>query len=281
MTDAPPKRACGFFGTPRGCIKGDKCDFEHVAGAGGASFQGGIAYGAFGNSGAPPPPAMSAMDGGRRPCTFFQTPRGCIKGNGCDFAHIAPQQVQMQMPPPMPMASPYDLPPAPGMYDPYAAPSHYAPSPYAPPPAPRMNVPFGGGPMSAYGAPAMPQFVPQVVKKPKVCQFHKTERGCIKGAQCDFIHRSDKPCTFFSTPRGCIKGDLCDFSHDGAAPAPEGGERPPLPPAPKPDNSQKPCNYYNGPRGCIKGDKCDFSHAGAGGGKVGGVPSPSVRFSPY
>jgi hypothetical protein len=47
---------CKFHLEPRGCVKGEMCDFVHQK---------------------------------QQPCRWFTSDRGCIKGEGCDFQHIA------------------------------------------------------------------------------------------------------------------------------------------------------------------------------------------------
>eukprot|EP00457_Paulinella_chromatophora_P011985 gb/GEZN01012155.1/.p1 GENE.gb/GEZN01012155.1/~~gb/GEZN01012155.1/.p1 ORF type:complete len:141 (+),score=9.98 gb/GEZN01012155.1/:186-608(+) len=85
---------------------------------------------------------------------------------------------------------------------------------------------YGGGGYGAGGGgggPSRPMSGPpgsrasQGNKKPKPCEFFPTERGCVKGDACDFIHRKAKPCSYFGQPRGCAKGDYCDFQHDAGA----------------------------------------------------------------
>jgi len=105
-------KACDFFNTPRGCVKGDSCDFTHARGAsalqspfapnpyalalgfGGLSgFPGGLgnpALGALGFQGLGVPPLAGGRGrGGLKPkkCDFFSTPKGCVKGDQCDFIH--------------------------------------------------------------------------------------------------------------------------------------------------------------------------------------------------
>lgn len=148
-------RVCTFYSSPRGCAKGERCDFVHAASTGGgagllpsphaappasdphaaaaygaygqqaaygayagydmsqyaaagygapaagygapAAAAGYGAYGAYGASGggaeygAAPPSAAPQGGGGSsgRVCSFFSTPRGCIKGDRCEFVHPA------------------------------------------------------------------------------------------------------------------------------------------------------------------------------------------------
>ena len=49
-------------------------------------------------------------------------------------------------------------------------------------------------------------------RKPAICRFFSTKRGCIKGVGCAFSH--EKPvCAFFNTLKGC-RNDQCNFIHD-------------------------------------------------------------------
>lgn len=224
-------RLCDFFASSRGCNKGQECDFLHVEGKskvqpamggfGGFGGFGGMPMGqGMGQSvckffsmpqgckkgagceflhpaqpmgmgmgmgmGAPmgygAPPMMGAPPaGGKKQCTFFFTARGCVKGESCDFSHTAGGEQQQQM---------------------FGA------------PVPQM---YG---MGMPGMPGMPQRMPgRSAKKPQKCDFFGTERGCIKGETCDFIHTKEKVCDFFLTERGCRKGKFCDFQH----PEGEGG----------------------------------------------------------
>jgi hypothetical protein len=205
-------KLCDFFASSRGCNKGQECDFLHVEGKSKAQstmgFGGGMAM-------------------GQSVCKFFQMAQGCKKGAGCEFLHPAQPMMGMGMG---------------GMG--YGAP-------------PMMGAPGGPGggkkqctffftargcvkgescdfshtaeqPQQMFGAPApqmyggmgmgMPHQMPgQPVKKPQKCDFFGTERGCIKGEMCDFIHTKEKVCDFFLAERGCRKGKFCDFQH------PEGG----------------------------------------------------------
>lgn len=180
------KPVCNFFNSPRGCVKGDKCDFMHPSPYG-AQGMGVMGMGMGGMGG--------GMGGGRggndmpKICEFFMTPRGCAKGNSCDFAHLNPAAMQAQQ---MygggnPMAG--------GMGG-FGAPQQGAPG--------RMAV-TPMGPVNRAGK----------LMRDKVCEFFSSERGCIKGEMCEFIHQKQKPCEFYATSRGCRKGKFCDFVHEG------------------------------------------------------------------
>lgn len=53
----------------------------------------------------------------------------------------------------------------------------------------------------------------QSLRKPKICSFYNTERGCVKGDHCVFLHVKDKICDFWLSEQGCKKGEYCDFKH--------------------------------------------------------------------
>jgi len=179
-------RVCDFYNQPRGCIKGEQCDFLHVRPRG---FQQSFAVGR--GRGVPIFPSApirfptAIARGDEKTCKFFLSPRGCIKGEKCDFMHSSP------LAPPFQSAY-FDSSPALYPYD----------QPYQQPYRPPYSDPFQAQ-----------RRQPVRMLKQKVCEFHNTPRGCVKGDQCDFIHQKDQPCDFFDTPRGCRKGDLCDFKH--------------------------------------------------------------------
>jgi len=194
-TKKPVKnRICDFYMTPQGCVKGIHCDFLHP-------HPGAALFGAD-------PTAFSQLTGfpsvstgtnttkNEKLCSFFMTPRGCVKGDECDFSHARPG------------ASPsFPNPYLPSNSNPYAA------------------LGYGFDPtMLGLMNPALASLVGGKLKKPtkqKICDFHKTERGCVKGDSCDFIHTKDRVCDFFNTARGCRKGMLCDFQH----PSKDSGEQ--------------------------------------------------------
>jgi len=168
---------CTFFNSPRGCVKGDKCDFLHPSAMNMMGMMGQMGMGGM-MGGMGMPGAIGQGGQGGKVCEFFMTPRGCSKGNSCDFAHIpgGGQQYFGGMP---------------GM----------------------IGMPMGGG-MGMSGPVNKLNGKPL---RPKACEFFSTERGCIKGDSCDFIHQKQKPCEFTSTPKGCRKGKFCDFLHPEGA----------------------------------------------------------------
>eukprot|EP00456_Euglypha_rotunda_P013519 TRINITY_DN1407_c0_g1_i1.p1 TRINITY_DN1407_c0_g1~~TRINITY_DN1407_c0_g1_i1.p1 ORF type:complete len:206 (+),score=6.49 TRINITY_DN1407_c0_g1_i1:112-729(+) len=174
--------------TPQGCVKGIHCDFLHPRPSLLDPTADPVALAAQARA--------AAIVKNDKPCSFFLTPRGCVKGDDCDFQHIRPTQTPG-------VAAPY-LPA--GIPSPYIPTGH--PNPYL---AAGFGIPEGFG-YPGFGIP------PATKKKPKLCEFINTERGCVKGESCDFIHQKNRVCDFHLTARGCRKGALCDFQH----PAKEG-----------------------------------------------------------
>jgi hypothetical protein len=209
------EKICDFYLTPRGCMKGEKCDFQH--------------------------PLSPAGTQTNRICDFYLTPRGCRKGDQCDFLHPQPKQPVKDK-----VCTYYMTPqgcikglncdflhPRPGMFGDIPGAIPGAPNSGIPADLAALGVGAGvGGRGGGYGAPVpFPfAFMPQAGRgqkkplRPKVCDFHGTARGCVKGDACEFIHQKNKICDFFLKPQGCRKGNLCDFLHqakDGEAPKPE------------------------------------------------------------
>lgn len=222
-------RVCDFYKSPRGCAKNKECDFLHIDGL--RSSVHSVSGAGFGMGGGAP--------AGQKVCSFFNSPRGCIKGAECDFFH--------------PTGGSYGGGGMPGMEGGMPGTgsgrgagklcdyffsargcvkgsecdfSHVNPAMgggmYAQAPGMFGQQMGMGPPMRPMGAMGGQGFVE---KKPQKCDFFNTERGCIKGDMCDFIHVKDKVCDFFLSERGCRKGKFCDFQHpeDGAA----GGETKP------------------------------------------------------
>lgn len=224
-------RPCSFFNSDAGCIKAELCDFHHVKSA---------------------DLDEKVLERIRehkdrihsRPCPFFNSPGGCNKGDQCGFTHAGQAAA-------LPDASHVGANQV-ASFDTRGAerirePKHHLSTPSVPAAAPNVA---GGG---------------------RVCTFFNTPRGCIKGAKCDFEHPNlpavapsvaggGRVCTFFNTPRGCIKGAKCDFEH------------PDLPATtPGAAGAIRVCTYFNTPRGCIKGAKCDFEHVDAPSAHLAGM----------
>jgi len=259
MEELKGGRLCQYFNQPRGCIKGDRCEFQHT------TLKPGQA------------PPIVVKD---KICEYFLKPRGCNKGKDCDFKHPDLEENEK-----------WTL---------------------------RMQL--------------APKSIP--------CQFFGTSRGCIKGDTCDFLHSTgvgalgsesagtDLPriCKYFGTPEGCFTGMDCEFAHitqemlalsslsgfsgssvimTSAGPVNKMGVllQPTkceffLSPGGCPKQAmcefvhqkQKPCEYLLSARGCRKGPYCDFLHTdasgnpltadGTGAGKMA-KPTTSNRYAPY
>lgn len=254
-------KVCEYFLKPRGCSKGAECDFLHPALAPEQKLL-----------------LQSQLPQKARPCTYFNSPRGCIKGASCDFAHpaafamnpIAFSNGQVNMNNSMTNSLMNSMMNQPSM----------------------MNQSINQS--SMMGAHAMDGST-------KICEFFQTHRGCHKGLACDFAHiapqqllgmaggssgmtpigpvsragklMKPKLCEYFGTPRGCIKSSTCEFIHQ----------------------HQKPCEFALSGRGCKKGKFCDFLHVDANGtpfpgidesslpgiGKIVRAPSQVARHTPY
>jgi len=195
-------KVCTYYMTPQGCIKGLNCDFLHprpgvygdvgLGGGGGQGAQGGVA----GMQGVSPNPGQK-----NKLCDFYLTPRGCVKGDKCDFIHVSPT-------PAFSMLGAQGWPAT--MPDGSQAWAQGLPE--------GMQAQYAGYPAAALQGSPFAVAAAAVKKKPKLCSFFKTERGCVKGETCEFIHQKDKPCDFVNKPGGCRKGAFCDFMH----PAKEG-----------------------------------------------------------
>jgi len=120
-------------------------------------------------------------------CKFYQTPRGCFKADKCEFVHL-PSQATLQQIAAVATAQAVGAP---------------------------VNIENlasdGGGRGIGRGRGGRPM-------RRKLCEFFGTQRGCIKGSSCDFIHQKNQVCSFWASGRGCRKGAVCDFLHskDGA-----------------------------------------------------------------
>jgi len=258
-------KLCQYFNQPRGCIKGDRCEYHHTV------LQPGQAL------------PVVVKD---KICEYYLKPRGCNKGKDCDFKHPDLEENEK-----------WTL---------------------------RMQL--------------APKSIP--------CQFYGSARGCIKGDTCDFLHSNGinalgggsgpvtdfslpRLCKYFTTPEGCFSGMDCDFAHitqemqalsNLTGYAPTGGSSVTMTAAgpvnkmgvllqptkcefflspggcPKQamcefvHQKQKPCEYLMSARGCRKGPYCDFLHTDANGNPLGpetsgagkiSRPTMSSRYNPY
>jgi len=211
-------RVCDYYNQNRGCIKENTCDFLHVHPRGfanslppmGMGGMGGMGMGMgrpFGGRSSIVPYTPSPMRGGYgmninratggmsngnnnnnsnniddKQCKYFFTSRGCIKGDKCDFSHSSN---------------------VPSHYPSFHSSSHHSSQQFSQFRQPFQSEPYVSQRLRGSSRPL----------RPKKCEFHNTERGCVKGDQCDFIHEKNQVCDFFNTSRGCRKGELCDFQH--------------------------------------------------------------------
>jgi len=231
-------KTCAFYLSPRGCIKGDTCDFSHPVAPDGSvttrvcdffKSSKGCNKGAECNFLHPEGHVNNGSGGsggvgsGARPCQYFSTPRGCIKGDSCDFAHpnlsttkpcnffMSPRgcakgrDCDFSHGPAAGMMPGFGGMPAgmPNPFDAFAAGMGF--------PGMGQGFPGMGGQAGVRGAPGVPPHLAH--KRPLMCQYHNTERGCVKGMSCDFVHQREKVCDFFASERGCKKGKYCEFQH--------------------------------------------------------------------
>lgn len=132
----------------------------------------------------------------------------------------------------------------------------------------------------------------------KMCEFYLSQKGCVKGLQCDFLHpvqpgapgtmrqfmmqaATAKICSFYHSPRGCVKGLECDFLHVTEANRQQWAQGMAIMSnAAAGANSRmfnnhqsmggsgdypikkkaQICQFIGTARGCVKGDLCDFIH---------------------
>ena len=210
---------CDFFLTPQGCLKGNQCDFlhprvipaQHLPPA--PHTRGGMRGGIVGPAG--------RMGGGPvtvRVCEFYLTPQGCNRGAHCQFLHptgraaqqaLAAKEAATRMPAgrPVPICDYFFS--RRGCSKGDACPFSHVREPHPHPPLPH----FGGGWGAMHAGPMYGGGASVLNKRPKVCDFYSTERGCVKGDACEFIHVKDKLCDFYLSERGCKKGEACDFKH--------------------------------------------------------------------
>jgi len=228
-------RVCDFFKSPRGCAKDKECDFLHIESLRPTAMQPGMMGGMGMGMGA-------AAPAGQKICTFFNSPRGCIKGTECDFFHPPAGQGMPGMDACMMQqqggqgrgqgkACDYFFSARGCVKGNECDFSHVNPAMGGgfPGQQPMYGQQMGMAMPMMGGRPGMDMMArpgfggPE--KRQQKCDFFATERGCIKGEMCDFIHTKEKACDFFLSERGCRKGKFCDFQHpdDGSAPEGEAG----------------------------------------------------------
>ena len=215
----PCTRVCEFYITPQGCLKGNQCDHLHPRALPAqhlnAAAAGGAGRGAGGGAGRGRGGGMAAAAAGGgvtvRVCEFYLTPAGCNRGDNCQFLHPTGRAAQQALAAKeaaamggagrggggQPICDYFFSRKgcSKGEHCPFSHHRDVAASAFP--------APYGG--YAQYGAAGA------VVKKPKVCAYYGTERGCVKGDSCDHIHVNSKPCDFFLSERGCKKGEYwCD-----------------------------------------------------------------------
>lgn len=226
-------------------------------------------------------------------CEYFQSARGCVKDDRCDFLHIVDEQKATTA------RSSYDRAPmgAP-MFGQYGAP------------------PNGGG----EGTRPAKRTKAQEVGNTRVCDFYQSARGCAKDERCDFIHQAGAAphAHHAQAPPGVMSVSAVAAAHQAAAAqyaaataAAGGYEMPnqdygaaaaygayggypllpllpllPRQPTPMPTclgmicmlptqlqlatsnplpagSNRGTCSFFASGKGCRKGDRCDFAHPSA------------------
>lgn len=255
VTAAPSsgKRICDFYLTERGCIKGDGCDFDH-----------------------PKAPNGTVTT---RVCEYFQNPKGCVKATSCDFLHIESKKGASgpmgRVAPGLKQCEWFARPggcnkgnacafahasgPQGNMPRMQGYPGNQMPLVYNVDPYAQMNQmgQFMGGQMGGFmggqmGGTMGGQMGGMMGGNPQMMGGNpQMMRSPGRGGGYGAIRPKVRVCEFFGQPRGCIKGDTCDFKHMNNAP----------------------CRWFNSPRGCRKGETCDFTHVSEG--------KSSARATPY
>jgi RNA recognition motif-containing protein len=187
-----------------------------------------------------------------KPCAYFFTPTGCIKGHACNFSHNldekAPPASLALTPEPARIAAP-ELPVAPESLKRVTSPVVATPKPAVRDPLPE-KYPFGHDPLAClYVTHLSPSvdaatlrttfepygtlialkraedgnygFVTFATKEEAGRALRKLNGTLIAGTGEKIevrIKGAKKPCAFFNTPTGCTTGANCTFSHGGGGP---------------------------------------------------------------
>lgn len=253
------QKPCQYFLQPRGCLKGEGCDYSHSPSASSSSRSSRRDFD-FAQFPAVAPFAAANLPNSAKPCSFYNSARGCVKDD-CEFAHtpnpMAAYMAQMGA----------NLPPG------QANPLLMLMSTLLPAMTSMMNGQMP--PMAGTGGvpPSM------IGKKPKLCDFFTSSGSCRKGDTCEYIHQKNKVCEYFTSSKGCKKGKLCDFIHDDEGRSERSSDRDRDRDPPK---KNRVCQFVSTPQGCRKGSGCDFQHPGEDGssGKMA-KESSSSRYHPY
>jgi len=187
-----------------------------------------------------------------RTCTFFTSGEGCKKGRACDFLHEGRPTVT-----------------AASSDESTTSERKESQTESEPDSSTRAESNTATGSLDSdrdsnqdVAAPK-PTPEPALEQKGSICAYFNSKFGCKKGANCDFKHeKSEEPmkpppqapvaqvCDFWKTPQGCRKGSLCNFQHPGFTGIQNS----------RVGKETKVCAYFTSPRGCIKGASCDFVH---------------------
>lgn len=205
-------------------------------------------------------------------CSFFNTVRGCSKGNQCDFLH---QAVRKQNKPCAFFEKSGSCKKGEScefMHGPDDAPSSSSSSEKTPEEIPTVTASSSEYTTTSYTTVSQPVVSQPVVSQPvstsasastekrSKCLYFNTPNGCKKGDECDFAHikgeRTNPPppapvsqvCSFWNTVNGCRKGASCNFQHPGYVGVQNSRD------------GKKVCAYFVSPKGCVKGNECDFEH---------------------
>lgn len=253
------KRICEYFNSPRGCAKEARCDFLHVekrhlpaTALSGMSMPGmmqpgfppmtppvfrgstyppgaAAAFGfpGWGGAAAAPAPVQSRATeaqrtGNGRVCSFYNSARGCAKGDRCDFVHQGADGSKATPNAPPSVA----YPPAAHAVDPAAA-AAAAASAYgaydAYGAAYDMYAAYGGA-YAGYGGYGTTPDAGAVAGATSAAGMGGANpyasmagSGAGTASTATATATNGRVCSFFSSPRGCIKGDRCEFVHTAAA----------------------------------------------------------------
>lgn len=192
---------CEYYASKRGCNKGDECNFLH------------------------PRRVSPSGEDALKYCDFYLTPSGCAESKKCKFLHprAMPSKANLRG---VGMATGIQLTGRPLNRDNkfchfFNSPSgckngdacKYEHSQAEVKPQRQFRSTRGAAPHNPKTSGSRGLSIHPFIKRPQTCQFFNSEKGCVKGELCNFVHRSEKACEFFNSERGCKKGDLCDFTH--------------------------------------------------------------------
>lgn len=140
-------------------------------------------------------------------CTFFNSSRGCNKGDSCPFVHILPSETETKVESKSTKLCTFFGTPK-GCNKGNACPYRH-----------EVSI------IESKSVSTIPS------TSTKLCTFFGTSKGCNKGDACPYRHEdsttesksipifvpsntSTKLCTFFGTPKGCKNGINCPYKHE-------------------------------------------------------------------